>query len=135
MAEIEKAATGAGIGLQARNLTHSYPGMPPVVQIERLRIEPGETVALTGPSGSGKTTLLYLLTGIEPIRSGSAIWGEVDLALLPETAFSFAVSRVPATATRAAGTWLLLIGLVMPAAIQAQDGAIAQPSGDGGLVS
>ena len=56
------------------------------------------------------------------------------IALLPETAFSFAVSRVPAGATRAA-TWLLLVGLVMPAAIQAQDGAIAQPSGEGGLVS
>ena len=57
------------------------------------------------------------------------------IALLPETAFAFAVSRVPANAARAAGTWLLLIGLVLPAAIQAQDGPIAQPSGDGGLVS
>src|SRR5687767_1808301 len=57
------------------------------------------------------------------------------IALLPETAFAFAVSRVPANAARATGTWLLLIGLVLPAAIQAQDGPIAQPSGEGGLVS
>jgi cytochrome c-type biogenesis protein CcmF len=57
------------------------------------------------------------------------------IALLPETAIAFAVSRAPANATRAAGTWLVLIGLVLPAAIQAQDGPIAQPSGDGGLVS
>ena len=32
------------------------------------------------------------------------------IALLPETAFAFAVSRVPANATRAAGTWLILAG-------------------------
>ena len=56
------------------------------------------------------------------------------IALMPEAAFSFAVSRVPANATRAAGTWLILLALVLPAAVQAQDGAIAQPSGDGGLV-
>lgn len=78
------AAGGAGIGLQARNLSHSYPGMPPVVQVDHLHIAPGETVALTGPSGSGKTTLLYLLTGIEPVRSGSVAWGGTDLAQLPE---------------------------------------------------
>jgi cytochrome c-type biogenesis protein CcmF len=56
------------------------------------------------------------------------------IALLPETAFAFAVSRVPAAATRAA-TWMILIALVLPAAIQAQDGPVAQPSGEGGLVS
>src|SRR5687767_277400 len=55
------------------------------------------------------------------------------IALLPETAFAFAVARVPANATRSAATWLLLIGLVMPAAIQAQDGP--QPGDHGGLVS
>jgi cytochrome c-type biogenesis protein CcmF len=57
------------------------------------------------------------------------------IALMPETAFSFAVARIPANATRATGMWLLLLALVLPAAIQAQDGAVAQPSGDGGLVS
>ena len=57
------------------------------------------------------------------------------VALMPETAFAFAVAKIPANATRATGMWLLLLALVFPAAIQAQDGAIAQPSGDGGLVS
>jgi cytochrome c-type biogenesis protein CcmF len=57
------------------------------------------------------------------------------IGLLPETAFTFAVSRVPANATRAAGTWLILIALVLPAALQAQDGPIAEPSAEGGLVS
>ena len=57
------------------------------------------------------------------------------IALMPETAFSFAVARIPANATRVTGMWLLLLALVFPAAIQAQDGPVAQPSGDGGLVS
>ena len=57
------------------------------------------------------------------------------IALLPETAFALAVSRVPANATRAAGMWLILLASAAPAVIQAQDGPIAQPSAEGGLVS
>src|SRR5688572_10059313 len=57
------------------------------------------------------------------------------IALLPETAFAFAVGRVPATAARAAGMWLILLASAAPAVIQAQDGPIAQPSATGGLVS
>ena len=57
------------------------------------------------------------------------------IALLPETAFSFAVARVPATAARSAGMWLILLASVSPAIIQAQDGPIAEPAGSGGLVS
>jgi cytochrome c-type biogenesis protein CcmF len=57
------------------------------------------------------------------------------IALLPEATFAFAASRVPANATRAAGTWLILLAIVLPAAVQAQDGAIAQPGAESGLVS
>ena len=57
------------------------------------------------------------------------------IALLPEMVFTFAVSRVPANATRAAGMWLILLASAAPAVIQAQDGPIAQPSAEGGLVS
>jgi cytochrome c-type biogenesis protein CcmF len=53
------------------------------------------------------------------------------IALMPETAFAFAVRSVPANATRAAGTWLVLLAIVLPAAVQAQDGPVAQPTASG----
>jgi putative ABC transport system ATP-binding protein len=66
-------------------LRHTYQrGQPPVVDLDRLAVAPGATVALTGPSGSGKTTLTYLLTGIEPVRQGVVRWGGTDLARLSE---------------------------------------------------
>jgi putative ABC transport system ATP-binding protein len=81
------AVATASLPLVAEGLRHAYqPGQPPVVDLDRLEIAPGATVALTGPSGSGKTTLAYLLTGIEPVRQGAVRWGETDLARLPERA-------------------------------------------------
>ena len=43
------------------------------------------------------------------------------IALLPETVFAFAIARVPATAVRATGAWLLPLLLAGPAVLQAQD--------------
>jgi cytochrome c-type biogenesis protein CcmF len=44
------------------------------------------------------------------------------IALLPETAFAFAIGRVP-DAARTATASLLLLAIVLPAAVQAQDGS------------
>jgi ABC-type lipoprotein export system ATPase subunit len=46
----------------------------PVIDIPRLRIEPGQQVALVGSSGSGKTTLLHLIAGILTPDSGSVLF-------------------------------------------------------------
>ncbi len=40
------------------------------LELEHLRIEPGERLTLVGPSGSGKSTLLRLLNFLEPPTSG-----------------------------------------------------------------
>lgn len=62
-----------------------------IVGIERLRLMPGEQIALTGPSGCGKSTVLDMLalvlrptaarcftlrTGAEPAADVSALWRE-----------------------------------------------------------
>jgi lipoprotein-releasing system ATP-binding protein len=49
--------------LEARNVSRTLPGPPPVTIIEDASASfgTGELVAVTGPSGSGKSSLLYLL--------------------------------------------------------------------------
>jgi putative ABC transport system ATP-binding protein len=46
----------------------------PVVDVESLRINDGEQVALIGTSGSGKTTLLHLIAGILTPDSGRILF-------------------------------------------------------------
>lgn len=53
-----------------------------------LRVEAGETVAITGPSGSGKSTLLGLMAGLDQVSGGEILyegeplhtWNEDQLA-------------------------------------------------------
>jgi NitT/TauT family transport system ATP-binding protein len=45
-------------------------GATPVLGPIRLRVAPGETVALLGPSGIGKSTLLRIVAGIDRAFSG-----------------------------------------------------------------
>ena len=45
-------------------------GGQPVIDIDSLRIAPGERVFLRGPSGSGKSTLLNLLAGVVTPQQG-----------------------------------------------------------------
>ncbi len=60
-------------------------GEPEVLHKLNLRIEPGESVAITGPSGCGKTTLLKLMLGILAPTGGELRVGGVPLARLGMT--------------------------------------------------
>jgi ATP-binding cassette, subfamily B, bacterial CvaB/MchF/RaxB len=65
-------------GLELVNVSFRYAdGEPEVLSCVSLRIEPGESVAITGASGCGKTTLLKIMLGVlEPtdgeVRIGAA---------------------------------------------------------------
>ncbi|MDH4549414.1 ABC transporter ATP-binding protein [Pseudomonas sp. BN607] len=48
-----------------------------------LKVEAGEFMSLLGPSGSGKTTLLSILGGFLRVSSGSILFGEHDVTLMP----------------------------------------------------
>jgi len=60
----------------------------PIIDIENLKIEDTQQVALIGTSGSGKTTLLHLIAGILAPAKGQILFestkGKVDIAALSE---------------------------------------------------
>ncbi len=51
-----------------------------VVDINRLAIEPGQSIAILGANGSGKSTLLKILSGIYQPTSGRVMIDGVDMA-------------------------------------------------------
>lgn len=76
-----KPASAPVFSLQ--RLCKSYGTGPAAVHALRgidLAIAPGELLVLLGPSGSGKSTLLNILGGLDRPTSGSALFGDLNLA-------------------------------------------------------
>ncbi|MDD7542068.1 MAG: ATP-binding cassette domain-containing protein [Mobiluncus porci] len=59
--------------IEARKLTHRFPGTANLFENLSFNLESGEMVALTGPSGCGKSTLLGILAGWEKPISGEVV--------------------------------------------------------------
>ena len=57
-------------------------------EIGQLAVPAGSMLGIRGGSGSGKTTLLHCLAGIEPVRSGSVVWGSTDITQLSPSALT-----------------------------------------------
>ena len=68
----------AEIAVSIRDVKFRYTKQSPyVLNIENLRIQKGEKVAVIGPSGAGKTTLMRLINGVIEHESGEVkILGE-----------------------------------------------------------
>ena len=56
----------------------AYGDGPPVLSGVRLRLRPGEKLALVGENGAGKTTLIKLLLGLYPPSEGRVCYNGVD---------------------------------------------------------
>ena len=85
--EVEPTAAAPGTepapGIELVDVSFRYAdGEPEVLQHVNLRIEPGESVAITGPSGCGKTTLLKLMLGVLEPSEGEVRIGGVPLQRL-----------------------------------------------------
>jgi cobalt/nickel transport system ATP-binding protein len=59
--------------LEARELTHTYPGAVHALDRLSLNVERGRRLAILGANGSGKTTLLLHLNGTLRPRSGQVL--------------------------------------------------------------
>ena len=74
---------GMATSIEVRNVSFRYsPNDPWILRHVSMRIDEGESVAITGPSGCGKTTLLKILLGqLEP-EEGVVLVGNVPLRQL-----------------------------------------------------
>ncbi|HUQ11709.1 MAG TPA: sugar ABC transporter ATP-binding protein [Steroidobacteraceae bacterium] len=58
--------------LEARGIVHAYSGKPALDGVD-FCLRAGEVHALMGQNGAGKSTLIKVLTGVEPLQTGSII--------------------------------------------------------------
>lgn len=65
--------------LSFENVVFGYPGREPILRGVNLRIEAGETVAITGANGAGKSTLAHLLMRFADPQSGRIMFDGIDL--------------------------------------------------------
>jgi tungstate transport system ATP-binding protein len=72
--------------IEIKNL-HVQRGKQPVLEIDRLNVAQGETLAVIGPNGAGKSTLLLALSRLLPITGGSITFGGQPLAALDALAY------------------------------------------------
>jgi len=123
----------AGAPIELRGVSFAYPGGGrEVLRDVRLRIEPGETLAIVGPSGEGKSTLAALLLRLADPTGGELTCGGVDLRDSDPDAWRERVAWMPQRPLIVAGTVAENVALGTPAATRdAIAGACARAGATG----
>jgi subfamily B ATP-binding cassette protein MsbA len=66
--------------IEFQNVSFAYPGRSPILVGLNIRIDSGETVALTGSNGSGKSTIAHLLMRLIESSEGRILIDGTDVA-------------------------------------------------------
>lgn len=75
------------LGLAIEGVAVRYADLAsPALDLPRLAVAPGESLAVTGPSGAGKSTFINVITGLERPTEGAVRWNGADIARLGEAA-------------------------------------------------
>ena len=73
---------------------HVLRGGRPVLDVDSLDIQPGETLAVIGPNGAGKSTLLLALARLIPVPKGQILYNRQPLHSLDDLAFRRKIALV-----------------------------------------
>lgn len=57
-----------------------------LLDVPRLTVPSGASLAVRGPSGAGKSTLLFAIAGLIDVTAGQLKWGQTDLVGMADTA-------------------------------------------------
>lgn len=93
-AELLRPSRIAG-AVELRNVAFSYPGARTGLNVESLRFEPGERVAIIGAIGSGKSTLLRLLAGLYAPAAGRILLDRLDMSHIAEDVLRANIGYLP----------------------------------------
>ena len=81
--------------LKVENINAGYGDLHVLFDVS-LELQAGEVVSLVGSNGAGKTTLLRILSGLEPVQSGSVIFmGKDLLKCKAHERASLGISQIP----------------------------------------
>lgn len=81
--------------LEIKDLCAGYGDLQVLFNIS-MKVDEGEVVSLVGSNGAGKTTLLRILSGLEPVKSGSILYQGQDLTKIkPYEKADHGIAHIP----------------------------------------
>ncbi len=81
--------------LEIKDLCAGYGDLQVLFDVS-MKVDEGEVVSLVGSNGAGKTTLLRLISGLEPVKSGSILYQGKDLTRVkPYEKADLGITHIP----------------------------------------
>ena len=81
--------------LEIKDLCAGYGDLQVLFDIS-MKVDEGEVVSLVGSNGAGKTTLLRILSGLEPVKSGTILYQGQDLTKIkPYEKADHGIAHIP----------------------------------------